>query len=143
MCLGRASASPAMDVFITLLSLGVNGYKNLISQRKEMYKYLKEELGKVATKHGERLLDTKNNPISIGKLSMFMYMDFFNQTWSSYSFLVVKSGNHSFATIILQCILFSMQFIENFSRGKHSYAFKTEVHCHISVKQWSPLSWKT
>lgn len=72
-----------MDVFITLLSLGVNGYKNLISQRKEMYKYLKEELGKVATKHGERLLDTKNNPISIGKLSMFMYMDFFNQTWSS------------------------------------------------------------
>ncbi|KAG8312765.1 hypothetical protein J6590_015949 [Homalodisca vitripennis] len=62
---GRASASPAMDVFITLLSLGVNGYKNLISQRKEMYKYLKEELGKVATKHGERLLDTKNNPISI------------------------------------------------------------------------------
>lgn len=64
---GRASASPAMDVFITLLSLGVNGYKNLISQRKEIYKYLKEELAKVATKHGERLLDTKNNPISIGK----------------------------------------------------------------------------
>lgn len=62
---GRASASPAMDVFITLLSLGVNGYKNLISQRKEMYKYLKEELGKVATKHGERLLETKNNPISV------------------------------------------------------------------------------
>lgn len=61
-----------MDVFITLLSLGVNGYKNLISQRKEMYKYLKEELGKVATKHGERLLDTKNNPISLGKLSLFV-----------------------------------------------------------------------
>ncbi|KAL1460770.1 hypothetical protein WDU94_012721, partial [Cyamophila willieti] len=28
---GRASASPAMDVFITLLSLGINGYKHLIS----------------------------------------------------------------------------------------------------------------
>lgn len=64
---GRASSSPAMDVFITLLSLGVNGYKNLISQRKEMYNYLKEELGKVASKHGERILDTKNNPISMGK----------------------------------------------------------------------------
>ncbi|CAH0382722.1 unnamed protein product [Bemisia tabaci] len=63
---GRASASPAMDVFITLLSLGINGFKNLISQRKEMYKYLKEELGKLAMKHGERLLETKNNPISIG-----------------------------------------------------------------------------
>lgn len=32
-----------------------------------MYAYLKEELNKVALKHGERLLDTKNNPISIGK----------------------------------------------------------------------------
>lgn len=56
-----------MDVFITLLSLGVNGYKNLISQRKEMYKYLKEELGKIASKYGEKILETKNNPISIGK----------------------------------------------------------------------------
>lgn len=56
-----------MDVFITLLSLGVNGYKNLITQRKEMYTYLKEELTKVALKHGERLLETKNNPISLGK----------------------------------------------------------------------------
>ena len=63
---GRASSSPAMDVFITLLSLGVNGYKNLIAQRKEMYTYLKEELTKVALKHGERLLETKNNPISLG-----------------------------------------------------------------------------
>ncbi|PNF28476.1 O-phosphoseryl-tRNA(Sec) selenium transferase [Cryptotermes secundus] len=63
---GRASSSPAMDVFITLLSLGVNGYKNLITQRKEMYTYLKEELTKVALKHGERLLETKNNPISLG-----------------------------------------------------------------------------
>ena len=66
-CAGRASSSPAMDVFITLLSLGVNGYKNLITQRKEMYTYLKEELTKVALKHGERLLETKNNPISLGK----------------------------------------------------------------------------
>jgi hypothetical protein len=55
-----------MDVFITLLSLGMNGYKNLITQRKEMYTYLKEELTKVALKHGERLLETKNNPISLG-----------------------------------------------------------------------------
>lgn len=56
-----------MDIFITLLSLGVNGYKNLITQRKEMYKYLKEELLKIAAKHGEKLLETKSNPVSVGK----------------------------------------------------------------------------
>jgi O-phospho-L-seryl-tRNASec:L-selenocysteinyl-tRNA synthase len=64
---GRASSSPALDVFITLLSLGVKGFKELVTQRKEMYTLLKEELGKVAHKHGERLLETKSNPISIGK----------------------------------------------------------------------------
>lgn len=57
-----------MDVFITLLSLGINGYKNLISQRKAMYTYLKDELGRVASKHGEKILETNNNPISMGKL---------------------------------------------------------------------------
>ncbi|KYQ51108.1 O-phosphoseryl-tRNA(Sec) selenium transferase [Trachymyrmex zeteki] len=62
---GRASASSVMDVMITLLSLGMAGYKQLIAQRKEMYSYLKEELGKLATRHGERLLDTKGNPISM------------------------------------------------------------------------------
>jgi hypothetical protein len=67
-----------MDVFITLLSLGVNGYKNLITQRKEMYTYLKEELTKVALKHGERLLETKNNPISLG-------IKFFNNTFLKYN----------------------------------------------------------
>uniref|UniRef100_T1HM80 O-phosphoseryl-tRNA(Sec) selenium transferase n=3 Tax=Triatominae TaxID=70999 RepID=T1HM80_RHOPR len=30
-----------------------------------MFKYLKEELGKIAAKHGERILDTRNNPISM------------------------------------------------------------------------------
>ncbi|KAF7994293.1 hypothetical protein HCN44_003383 [Aphidius gifuensis] len=63
---GRANASTTMDVLITLLSLGMAGYKQLIAQRKEMYAYLKEELGKLATRHGERLLDTKGNPISMG-----------------------------------------------------------------------------
>jgi len=64
---GRASSSPAIDVFITLLSLGINGYKTLVTQRKDMYNYLREELGKLAARHGERLLETKNNPISMGK----------------------------------------------------------------------------
>eukprot|EP00053_Salpingoeca_punica_P000056 m.27107 g.27107 ORF g.27107 m.27107 type:complete len:516 (+) comp10035_c0_seq1:1396-2943(+) len=63
---GRASSSPALDVFITLLQLGINGYKKLMAERKRMYDYLKEKLTKFAEAHGERVLHTPNNPISIG-----------------------------------------------------------------------------
>jgi len=31
---GRASASPSLDVLITLLSLGASGYKQLLKERK-------------------------------------------------------------------------------------------------------------
>jgi O-phospho-L-seryl-tRNASec:L-selenocysteinyl-tRNA synthase len=55
-----------MDVFITLLSLGVRGYKELLQQRKAVYQHLKERLQAVASKFGERILETPNNPISIG-----------------------------------------------------------------------------
>lgn len=34
LCPGRASASPSLDVLITLLSLGASGYKKLLSERK-------------------------------------------------------------------------------------------------------------
>jgi O-phospho-L-seryl-tRNASec:L-selenocysteinyl-tRNA synthase len=63
---GRGSGSPCVDVFITLLSLGVKGYKELCTQRKENYVYLKQKLGEVCTKHGERVLETSHNPISLG-----------------------------------------------------------------------------
>lgn len=62
---GRGSAAPALDVFITLLSLGGRGYKELCSQRKENYSYLRARLEEVAGRHGERVLSTPNNPISI------------------------------------------------------------------------------
>ncbi|XP_070540300.1 O-phosphoseryl-tRNA(Sec) selenium transferase-like [Ptychodera flava] len=62
---GRASAAPSLDVFITLLSQGVKGYKKMLADRKEMFKYLSEEITKVADTHGERLLKTKNNTISL------------------------------------------------------------------------------
>lgn len=64
---GRASSSPSIDVFITLLSLGLNGYKKLLSERKDNYILLKSEMVKIAQKHGEKVLETKNNPISIGE----------------------------------------------------------------------------
>ncbi|CAB3977134.1 O-phosphoseryl-tRNA(Sec) selenium transferase [Paramuricea clavata] len=62
---GRASASPCLDLFITLLSLGSKGYQRLVSQRKEVYSYLAEGLSKLADAHGQKLLNTKHNPISL------------------------------------------------------------------------------
>lgn len=62
---GRASATPSIDLFITLLSLGSVGYQQLLQQRKEVYSYLAEGLSRVAESHGERLLVTKSNPISL------------------------------------------------------------------------------
>ncbi|XP_072262472.1 O-phosphoseryl-tRNA(Sec) selenium transferase [Pyxicephalus adspersus] len=62
---GRASASPSLDVLITLLSLGASGYKNLLTERKEMFTYLSSELKALAEKHNERLLETVHNPISL------------------------------------------------------------------------------
>ncbi|XP_013413537.1 O-phosphoseryl-tRNA(Sec) selenium transferase isoform X2 [Lingula anatina] len=62
---GRASGTPSMDLFITLLSLGVKGYQQLLKERKEMYKYLSAELTKCAEAHGETLLHIPHNPISM------------------------------------------------------------------------------
>ncbi|BFZ10051.1 hypothetical protein BsWGS_13090 [Bradybaena similaris] len=63
---GRASSTPTLDVFITLLSLGARGYKHLLDERKVMYSYMATALSQCAAKYGERLLVTKNNPISLG-----------------------------------------------------------------------------
>nr|KAF6502534.1 Sep (O-phosphoserine) tRNA:Sec (selenocysteine) tRNA synthase [Molossus molossus] len=62
---GRASASPSLDVLITLLSLGSNGYKKLLKERKEMFSYLSIQLKKLSEAYNERLLHTPQNPISL------------------------------------------------------------------------------
>lgn len=62
---GRASISPIMDIFITLLEMGKLKYKDLIKERKEKYKILKEKMEIVAKKFGERILINPNNKISI------------------------------------------------------------------------------
>lgn len=64
---GRASSSQALDVLITLLSMGSDRYKKLLRERKECFVYLKEELQKLAEKNHEKVLITPNNPISLGK----------------------------------------------------------------------------
>jgi O-phospho-L-seryl-tRNASec:L-selenocysteinyl-tRNA synthase len=63
---GRAAMTPLCDIFITLLSLGKNGWVTLLSQREQLLPYFKATLAKVAAKHGERLLETPNNLISVG-----------------------------------------------------------------------------
>uniref|UniRef100_A0A8C0LST3 O-phosphoseryl-tRNA(Sec) selenium transferase n=1 Tax=Canis lupus dingo TaxID=286419 RepID=A0A8C0LST3_CANLU len=65
---GRASASPSLDVLITLLSLGSNGYKKLLKERKEMFSYLSSQLKKLSESYNERLLHTPHNPISLGNI---------------------------------------------------------------------------
>jgi len=65
---GRASATPSIDLFITLMSLGVSGFRKLLSERKSMYLYLKERVDHLAECFGERLLQTSQNPISMGKI---------------------------------------------------------------------------
>uniref|UniRef100_A0A8D0B3L5 O-phosphoseryl-tRNA(Sec) selenium transferase n=1 Tax=Salvator merianae TaxID=96440 RepID=A0A8D0B3L5_SALMN len=62
---GRASASPSLDVLITLLTLGTKGYQQLLKERKEMFYYLASELKRLAEAYNERLLETPHNPISL------------------------------------------------------------------------------
>jgi len=76
---GRASGSPTMDLFITLLSLGRAGYRKLFADRKEMYQYLHHHLSLCAERHGQRLLRTKNNTVSVGKLHKMTLLHFPNK----------------------------------------------------------------
>lgn len=63
---GRASSSPIVDLFITLLSMGMNGYKRLLAERQEMLKTFPLRLSAVAEQYGERLLECPTNTISFG-----------------------------------------------------------------------------
>ena len=63
---GRASASPVVDLLVTLLSMGADGWRKLLREREETYAYMRERLRETAAAHGERVLDTPGNPISIG-----------------------------------------------------------------------------
>jgi O-phospho-L-seryl-tRNASec:L-selenocysteinyl-tRNA synthase len=63
---GRASASPVTDLFITLLSMGLNGYKRLLEKRSAMVETFPQRFQEVAQRHGERLLRCPSNTISFG-----------------------------------------------------------------------------
>jgi len=63
---GRASISPILDVFCTLISMGERMWRRLQEEREEMFPYFKSRLQAVADTCGERLLETPHNPISLG-----------------------------------------------------------------------------
>jgi O-phospho-L-seryl-tRNASec:L-selenocysteinyl-tRNA synthase len=63
---GRASSSPIVDLFITLLSMGLNGYTRLLKERQDVLETFPTRLQEVAQKHGERLLSCPSNTISFG-----------------------------------------------------------------------------
>ncbi|CAJ1397654.1 unnamed protein product [Effrenium voratum] len=61
---GRASMSPLLDLFITLLSLGSSGWTGLLQERKENAKWFEERLSTASTKLGLRVLKVPANRIS-------------------------------------------------------------------------------
>ena len=63
---GRASMSPILDLFVTLLSMGENGLKDLWKERERLFILLKEKLRLFAENHNECLVLSDRNEISIG-----------------------------------------------------------------------------
>lgn len=59
---GRASSSQTLDVFMTLLSLGKNGYLKLVANRDSVFQYMMNALMNLNTVN---VIPTKENPISI------------------------------------------------------------------------------
>jgi O-phospho-L-seryl-tRNASec:L-selenocysteinyl-tRNA synthase len=63
---GRASSSPIVDLFITLLSMGLNGYRRLLAERVALLEDFPARFQAVAERHGERLLHCPANTVSFG-----------------------------------------------------------------------------
>ena len=59
---GRASMGPILDLLITLLEAGKTRFKNLLSERKENFMYLKQEVEAILPGH---VLDNPKNQISL------------------------------------------------------------------------------
>jgi O-phospho-L-seryl-tRNASec:L-selenocysteinyl-tRNA synthase len=61
---GRACASPVVNFLISMLSLGIEGYENLITKQKENRQYLEDLLGNFAAEINERILEVFN-PVAV------------------------------------------------------------------------------
>lgn len=63
---GRASSAPILDLFITLLSMGLSGYKRLQDERQKLMFEFQSKFEEVALKYNERALVCPKNTISYG-----------------------------------------------------------------------------
>ena len=54
-----------LDLFITLLHLGASGWRELLEARRAILPSFRQRLSALAQRHGERLLHTPNNGISM------------------------------------------------------------------------------
>ncbi|CAM9683354.1 unnamed protein product [Ectocarpus sp. 8 AP-2014] len=61
---GRASSGPCLDLFITLLSMGEEGWRRLLAERETLVEPFRRRLREVAESNGERLLESTGNTIS-------------------------------------------------------------------------------
>ena len=61
---GRASATPVVNFLISMLSLGIRGYQNLIEEQQLNRKLLEEKLSIVADNLNERILEVYN-PVAV------------------------------------------------------------------------------
>jgi O-phospho-L-seryl-tRNASec:L-selenocysteinyl-tRNA synthase len=62
---GRASMSPLLDLLITLLHWGAEGWRAQLAAREALFAHTHAALTAFAAAHGERVLHTPGNPISL------------------------------------------------------------------------------
>ncbi|GLC64731.1 hypothetical protein PLESTF_000201300 [Pleodorina starrii] len=62
---GRASVAAHLDLLMTLLHWGAQGWRKVLAEREAVVPYLRDRLHEVAVRQGERLLHTPSNPISL------------------------------------------------------------------------------
>ncbi len=62
---GRASSAALTDLFLTLLGMGAEGWRQLLAERERLFPVLKQRLEILAKERGERVLHTPDNPISL------------------------------------------------------------------------------
>ena len=61
---GRACMAPLLDLLMTLLHLGADGWRRALQTREDMYVYLRERLTEVAAEHGAAAPRRPSGPAS-------------------------------------------------------------------------------
>jgi len=61
---GRASSTPVVNFLISMLSLGISGYQQLIEEQQQNRRLLEDKLKEFAAKIGEKVLDVFN-PVAV------------------------------------------------------------------------------